>query len=177
MAENQTAVEQQIIISCNSTNDADAIENALKKINANKNTVRTTDVNGVTTINVELSAEELQKLNDAILKQKIKTGGVKVAAFIGGAVTGIAEFLVKDLAIPCFKVGATVGMSAVRIATEAAVISAASATNVIKNEGSKAYANIGNNSECKEATATVKSAFNRITSFLGAGSDITISTK
>lgn len=167
---------QNIIINCVSVADVDAIEKALKKITSATIT-KTTGADGSTTINVELTAEELQKLNDAVLKQKLKTGAVKVAAFVGGAVTGIAEFLVKDLAVPCFKVGTTVGASAVRIATEAAVISAASAANVVKNESSKAYANIGSNAEYKEATATVKNAFNRITSFLGAGSDITITTK
>ncbi len=176
MAENQTAQPQNIIINCVSAADADAIEEVLKKITS-ATTTKTVGADGSSTINVELTAEELQKLNDAILKRKIKTGAVKVAAFVGGAVTGIAEFLVKDLAVPCFKVGTTVGMSALRIGTEAAVISAASATNVIKSEGGKAIDNIKNNRECKEATATVKSAFNRITNFLGAGSDISISTK
>lgn len=176
MAEN-TVAKQQIIINCNSVNDADAIEKALGKINNAKTVTRTANVDGSTTINVELTAEELQKLNDVILKQKLKTGAVKVAAFVGGAVTGIAEFLVKDLAVPCFKVGTTMGASALRIGTEAVVISAASAANVIKNEGSKALENVKSNAECKEATATLKSAFDRVTSFLGAGSDITITTK
>lgn len=176
MTTQQAQQSQNIIINCVSVADAEAIEEALKKITS-ANTTKTVGADGSSTINVELTAEELQKLNDAILKRKIKTGAVKVAVFVGGAVTGIAEFLVKDLAIPCFKVGTTVGASAVRIATEAAVISAASAANVVKSESSKAYENIGNNAECKEATASIKSAFNRVTSFLGAGNSITISTK
>lgn len=169
--------KKNVVIQAIGKEDADTIEKLLKKINDSATVTKTTAADGSTVINVELTEEEIRNLNDAVLKLKIKTGAVKVVVWTGKAMVNIAEYVVKDVAMPIFKAGVTVGASALRIGAEATVIGASAVTNVIKNEGGKTFDNIKENKECVEAANAIKGAFGRVASFLGAGNNITITSK
>lgn len=125
---------------------------------------KTADVNGVTTITVDLTDDQVKTIeaafngNGATVGMIIRDGVDKVA----GVVTDAADFAVNDFAIPVATIGVKAAASVGRIGVKAVAQTGASIINNLVDEGVRAVDGVKNNDECvklKQSWNTVKSLF------------------